>query len=72
MRVDWITIFTGKRHEDKSLFAKVDTTTDYTVLHISTEENFYDKITVYMSEQDLINFKNRLVSAVDNYKRNKK
>ena len=44
----------------------------YAVLSITTQEDSLDKITFFMSESDLINFKNSVVSAVDNYKRNKK
>ena len=42
------------------------------VLSVSVDEGSYDKITFFMSESDLINFKNSVVNAVNNYKRNKK
>jgi len=72
MNVSTITIhcsdFSGNKHPR----ATVGKSGDGVSLDISTEEDGYRKITFFMEEQDLINFKNSVISAVENYKRGNK
>ena len=75
MNINEITIFCGKRRENNKLrfvpIYKQDTGT--IVCKISLYDNQFESIKLFLdSETDLINFKNSVISAVDNYKRGKK
>ena len=73
MEIGTIFIHCGKGHDNKYPRVKVDKqSSGRIVLDISTDENNIHNITFFMSSNDLINFKNSVVSAVDNYKRGKK
>ena len=72
MNVNTIFIHCNDFHGNKNLRAEVANNGQGVTLTISSPEDNKGQIHFFMSEKDLINFKNSVVSAVDNYKRNKK
>ena len=74
MQIDGITIFCGKHRKNNELrFGPINSQdSGIIVCPISLSDNKYRKITLFLdSEQDLINFKNSVVNAVNNWKENR-
>ena len=71
MKINNISIFCEDYNENKYPKVEIIDNNTYVSMYLYTEENSFNKIVFYMKEQDLINFKNSVVSAVDNYKRGK-
>ena len=74
MNVDWITIHCSKHSNNQNprVLPIGNSQDGGAFLNIVAGDNQYEKITFFMSQQDLINFKNSVISAVDNYKRGNK
>ena len=75
MNINEITIFCGKgRKSDKLRLQSIDKQINGPIVcKINLGGSQYENITLFMTtETDLINFKNSVISAVDNYKRGKK
>ena len=75
MNVSDIGIFCGtqdhtSKNKTPALRISSDASDDYVVAKINFG-NQYSSIKIFMSEQDLINFKNSVVNAVNNYKKGK-
>ena len=75
MNINEITIFCGKgRKSDKLRLQSIDKQINGPIVcKINLGNNQYENIKLFLdSETDLINFKNSVISAVDNYKRGNK
>ena len=72
MIVSTLNIFCGEQHkENEAPRAEVHNHDGYVTLDIGFKEGAHQKITLFMGEKDLINFKNSVVNAVNNYKKGK-
>jgi len=69
MQIDWVTLFCGKHRRNDKLRFNLDVGSNPPVCSITTDNASHTKITFFLdSETDLINFKNSVVNAVNNWK----
>ena len=73
MKISSMSIHCGDSDGNKYPRVAVGKLSNSTItLEISADEGLLGNITFFLKESDLINFKNSVISAVDNYKRGNK